>query len=71
MTDHATKDRQAFILGESAKIDSRNTLAQKVAALRQQWHNEGRALRGEEVLARKMGWKVFEPKQTLRFLRQK
>jgi hypothetical protein len=76
MIDHATKDRQAFIQTGSAKADTLDPLAEKVTALRLRLHREGRALAGEEILARKMGWQVFEwrpfdPKQTLRFLKTK
>jgi hypothetical protein len=54
MTDHGTKDRQEFIRSESDKSDTYTSIRKKVKALRERMHKEGRALAGEEVLARKL-----------------
>ena len=53
--DYGYPIRQAFIKGN-------DPLAVKVKALRDKMHAEGRAFIGEEELAKKNGWQVFESK---------
>lgn len=55
MTDHGYLIRQKFIQ-ESATLDA------KRAELRQQMHDEGKALIGEELLAAKLGLKLYDAK---------
>lgn len=69
MIDYAEKERQQFVSKPDARMsvvtDSYDSRATKVEALRLRMHREGRALLGEEVLAKKFGMKPFKYKNDI------
>jgi hypothetical protein len=62
-TDCATQSRLAFVQApetrQTVKVDSYDSREAKLAALRLRMHRENKYFIGEEILAKRMGGKVY------------